>query len=78
MAKINNPRFPHTCKVYRKMTVKTAVSDDPNVDEDDTTQTTEKVLYEGKCRSYDHDTTPHNGEGITPIRDRASPRKHDD
>ena len=70
--------FHDVCKVYRKMTVTTAASDDPNVDEDDTTQTVEKVLYEGKCRSYDHDTTSDKGEVITALRDLALPMKQDE
>lgn len=35
-----NPRFPHTCKVYR-MTDPTPFS-----------QGTEEVVYEGECRKY--------------------------
>ncbi len=37
---VNNPRFPHTCKIYR-MTEATPF--DPG---------TEVVIYEGECRKY--------------------------
>ena len=37
-----------------------------------------KVLYEGKCRSYDHDTTSDKGEVITALRDLALPMKQDE
>lgn len=38
--KINNPRFPHTCTIYR-MEGETSFSDGKKA-----------VLYEGKCRKY--------------------------
>jgi transcription antitermination factor NusG len=76
--RIKNPRFPHTCKIYRVVTTKARVSDDPNMDEDNTEQTTEKVLYEGKCRSYDHDSTSDKGEVITQVRDLALPVRQDE
>jgi len=37
---MNNPRFPHTCKIYR-MTNPTPFS-----------AGTEEVVYEGECRKY--------------------------
>lgn len=38
--KVNNPRFPHTCKVYR-------ISGKTSFDEGN-----ETVLYVGRCRKY--------------------------
>ncbi len=40
MAKVNNPSFPHTCKIYR-MEGETSFSDG-----------IETVLYEGECLKY--------------------------
>lgn len=40
MAKVNNPRFPHTCKVYKV------------IGGDAWESGTEEVLYEGKCNKY--------------------------
>lgn len=40
MAKVNNPSFPHTCKIYR-MEGETSFSDGK-----------ETVLYEGECMKY--------------------------
>lgn len=89
MAKIKNPRFPHTCKIYRSVvsdSIKDTdvdvddpneddpnIDDDPNVDEGSKEQTKEIVRYEGKCRSYDHDTTSDKGDVITSVRDLALP-----
>lgn len=38
--KVNNPRFPHKCRIYRR-------SDDSFSDD-----FSEEVLYEGKCRKW--------------------------
>ena len=38
--KVNNPRFPHTCRIYR-MDGETAFENG-----------TERVMYEGECRKY--------------------------
>lgn len=38
--KVNNPRFPHTCKVYR-------ISGETSFDEGN-----ETVLYVGRCHKY--------------------------
>lgn len=79
MTKINNPRFPHTCKIYRTVVKGNGdVADDPNVDEDDAEQTEEVVCYEGRCRSYDHDTTSDRGDVITQVRILALPLKQDE
>lgn len=40
MAKVSNPRFPHTCRVYK-------ISDETSWDDG-----VETVLYEGKCNKY--------------------------
>lgn len=78
MAKISNPRFPHVCKIYRTVVAATDVAEDPDVDEGDTEQTSEEVCYEGKCRSYDHDTTSDRGDVITQVRILALPLKQDE
>lgn len=39
--KVNNPRFPHTCKVYR-------ISGETSFDEGN-----ETVLYVGRCHKYE-------------------------
>ena len=40
MAKVNNPRFPHKCKIY------TIIGGDAWSDGE------EKILYQGKCNKY--------------------------
>lgn len=79
MTKVKNPRFPHTCRIWRTVVSdKIKVSDNPDIDEDDAEQTTEAVCYEGKCRSYDHDTTSDKGDVITQLRNLALPLKQDE
>lgn len=74
-----NPRFPHTCEIYRTILASGgSVSDDPDVDEDDGQQTARLVCYSGKCRSYDHDTTSDKGDVITQVRTLALPVKQDE
>ena len=55
---VYNPRFPHTCKIIRK------ISDDPMSD----------VLYNGSCRSYDKNTTTMSGEVITANKGLSLPK----
>lgn len=74
MAKINNPRFPHSCRIYREVVSREIVGDDPDVDEDDE-QVEETTCYEGKCRSYDQDITSDRGDVITQRRMLALPMK---
>lgn len=57
-----NPRFPHTCVITRPQ------DDDPMVDE-----TEEVVIYEGKCRAYDKNTTSDKGDVLNSQRGLALP-----
>lgn len=57
-----NPRFPHQC------TIKRAVDDDPMQDEDE-----KVVIYEGKCRVYDKNTTSDKGEVVNSYRGLSLP-----
>lgn len=77
MTKINNPRFPHYCRIYREIVGAGLVADDPDMDEQDM-QVEEKTCYEGICRSYDHDTTSDKGDVITQRRMLALPIKQDE
>lgn len=77
MANINNPRFPHQCRIYREVVSPNIVGDDPDIDEDGE-QVEETTCYEGRCRSYDHDTTSDKGEVITQRRMLALPVKQDE
>lgn len=60
---IDNPRFPHKCRITRPVK-----NDNPMVDTPD-----ERVIYEGACRSYDDHTTNHRGEVITSARKLSLP-----
>ena len=76
-APVNNPRFPHTCRILRK------VSESPLDDEENFTPMDEKadagtVIYEGPCRSYEKHTTSDRGEVITSYRGLALPLTQDD
>lgn len=57
-----NPRFPHHC------TIKRAVGEDPMQDE-----TEDVIIYEGKCRAYEKNTTSDKGEVVTSYRGLALP-----
>ena len=59
---VNNPRFPHTCKIVRPL------DEDPMVDESD-----EVVIYEGVCRAYDKNTTSDKGDVLNSFRGLALP-----
>lgn len=78
MARLNNPRFPHTCRIYRTMSGSQPASEDPDVDEWDESSATETEVYRGKCRSYNLNTTSDRGEVITNIRVLALPVKQDE
>ena len=57
-----NDRFPHQCRIIRPADV------DPMVDEDE-----EILIYEGKCRAYDKNTTSDKGEVLNSQRGLALP-----
>lgn len=90
----NNPRFPHTCRIIRysdegPMIDQTFVAD-PMQDEEEVTATTaeptaeptpqasERVVYEGICRSFNRDTTSDNGDVNASYRTLALPMKQGD
>ena len=54
--KVNNPRFPHTCKVYR-------ISGETSFDEGN-----ETVLYVGKCNKYGRTSPRTSTNGSTSLR----------
>lgn len=76
-----NERFPHWCRIVRK------ASDDPLEDEEnfsplddernDSSSSSSKVIYEGKCRSYKINTTSDKGVIITSERGLALPLNQD-
>lgn len=57
-----NERFPHQCRIVRPY------DEDPMQDEDG-----ELVVYEGKCRAYDKNTTSDKGEVLNSQRGLALP-----
>ncbi len=67
MANVKNPRFPHTCTIYR------AQKTGPLSDE-----VRETVVYEGVCRSFNRDTTSDNGDVNVSYRTLALPLKQDE
>ena len=67
MARINNPRFPHTCRIVRYD------NSDPMVDD-----TEGIVIYEGECRSDNKAVTSDNGEHNVSYRTLALPLKQDE
>ena len=89
--RVKNPRFPHTCRIIRysnndPMTDQ-AVLDDPMQDESpmqdeevaaEVSENTAKVIYEGKCRSYNKAVTSDNGEYNVSYRTLALPMKQDE
>jgi len=60
---VDNPRFPHTCKIVRLM------YEDPMQDESE-----EVVVYEGSCRVYDKNTVSDKGDVVASYRGLALPR----
>lgn len=71
---VNNPRFPHTCKISR---VVSSPSDARSPRDDDDEQSL-VVIYEGVCRSFDYHTTSSNGDVISSNRKLALPQKQDE
>lgn len=91
MTRVNNPRFPHFCRIIRKKTVSPLIDEDvfsplddeinPEDNEDNDNSEdgkTVQVIYEGKCRSYEKHTTSDRGEVITSYRGLALPLTQDD
>ncbi len=68
MARIDNPRFPHTCEI-----IHIEESDDPMQDEGESI-----TIYQGCCRSSAHQTTNDNGKVITSTRQLSIPLKRGD
>ena len=68
MARIDNPRFPHTCEILH-----VEESDDPMQDEGE-----ETTIYKGCCRSGAKLTTNDNGKVITSTRRVSIPLKRTD
>lgn len=60
---LDNPRFPHYCKITRPMQ-----SDDPMVDTAE-----ECLVYEGPCRSFDNHTTNQSGDVLNSVRKLSLP-----
>ena len=91
----NNPRFPHTCVIWRQK-VENPLDDedldyDPLADEEvipsfdssgetheEQQQSDKVIVYKGKCRAYDKNTTSDRGEIITSYRGLALPLTRED
>lgn len=89
-----NPRFPHTCKIWRVSTASPLVDEpidyDPLADEEEPSEpesgqeleededVSVNVIYEGECRAYSKNTTSDRGEVITSYRGLALPVTQDE
>ncbi|MDY2642233.1 MAG: hypothetical protein SOW01_07650 [Mediterranea sp.] len=69
---MNNPRFPHSCKITR------AVNDNPLEDEFSNGAVLSKTVYDGECRAFNRDTVSDNGDVVTSYRKLALPLKQDE
>lgn len=94
MARIKNPRFPHTCRIIRygndNPMIDQADIDDPMLDETEQTSANEQnsdeevqvqggiVIYEGVCRSDNKAVTSDNGDYNVSYRTLALPLKQDE
>ena len=89
MSKVNNPRFPHFCRIVRygetePLEDQADMFGDPMSDDDGLSGGENipsekiKVLYEGKCRSDNRDTISDNGDVIASYRTLALPLKQDE
>lgn len=67
ITKVNNPRFPHCCRIVRQQ--EAGPLEDAGHD---------VVIYCGECRSYARDTVSDNGEVNTSYRWLALPLKQDE
>ena len=80
MARINNPRFPHCCRIIR-FAEKEPMEDQGNVldyDPTDDGYSVARVVYEGVCRSDNRDTISDNGDVVASYRTLALPLKQDE
>lgn len=76
---INNPRYPHTVRIVRKVTGKSD-EDDPFADDDDVPVDEDKeiVIYEGMGRCYT-DTTTEGDKKVDENKRKASiPVRYDE
>ena len=93
MARVKNPRFPHTCRIVRysnenPVVEQSVVVDDPmfsaimNDSAGDSDAPVQEdcgtVIYEGKCRSDNKAVTSDNGEYNVSYRTLALPLKQDE
>lgn len=94
MADVKNPRYPHTCVIYRSCVTdpmedsEPLSTNDPMEDDFGSGETTgeesvqgkpkNKVIYKGKCRSYNRDTVSDNGDVISSYRGLALPVEQDE
>lgn len=94
MADVKNPRYPHTCIIYRSCVTdpmedsEPLSTNDPMEDDFGSGETTgeesvqgkpkNKVIYKGKCRSYNRDTVSDNGDVISSYRGLALPVEQDE
>ena len=62
MAKVVNPRWPHTCRIWRLE--RTDAFDE---------EAREVEVYSGACRSYTRNQTSHTGDVITSTRTLSIP-----
>ena len=92
----NNPRYPHTCVIWRQKVENPLDDEDldydpladdeeviPSFDSSDETheeqqQSDKVIIYKGKCRAYDKNTTSDRGEIITSYRGLALPLTRED
>ena len=94
MADVKNPRYSHTCVIYRSCVTdpmedsEPLSTNDPMEDDFGSGETTgeesvqekpkNKVIYKGKCRSYNRDTVSDNGDVISSYRGLALPVEQDE
>lgn len=68
MEHLNNPRFPHSCVISRR------VDDDDPMTDDGAVET----IYSGICRSFDFHTTTDAGDVLTSTRKLSLPVRQDE
>lgn len=94
MTDVKNPRYSHTCVIYRSCVTdpmedsEPLSTNDPMEDDFGSGETTgeesvqgkpkNKVIYKGKCRSYNRDTVSDNGDVISSYRGLALPVEQDE
>lgn len=72
MSTVNNPRFPHYCRILRH------TETGPMEDESYSDSSSYRVVYDGVCRSDNRDTISDNGDVIASYRTLALPLKQDE